>query len=119
VRHDRPARIDWRPPPEPVALRLGLVHAPYRRALDVFDRYGFDLALSGHTHGGQLRVPGLGALVANCDLPLRQTRGTSRHGTGLWLHVSAGLGHSRYAPFRFACRPEANILDIVPGAALR
>jgi predicted MPP superfamily phosphohydrolase len=112
---DRPAQIDWQGTPGPVALRLGVVHAPYRRALDVFDRHGFDLALAGHTHGGQLRVPGFGALVANCDLPLSQARGTSRHGVNLWVHVSAGLGHSRYAPIRFACRPEASILDIVPG----
>jgi uncharacterized protein len=115
VRFDRPARIDWAPPAEPVALRLGVVHAPYLRALDVFDSHGFDVVLAGHTHGGQIRVPMLGALVANCDLPLRQARGTSRHGANLWLHVSAGLGHSRYAPVRFACRPEASILDIVPG----
>jgi len=116
--HDRPTLIDWSPPEEEVAFRLGLVHAPYLRALDVFDRHGFDLALSGHTHGGQIRIPGIGALVANCDLPLRAARGTSRHGAGLWVHVSAGLGHSRYAPIRFACRPEASILDIVPGADL-
>lgn len=116
VERDRPAQIDWQPPPGPVALRLGVVHAPYLRALDVFDHHGFDLALAGHTHGGQLRVPVLGALVANCDLPLGQARGTSRHGLGLWVHVSAGLGHSRYAPVRFACRPEASILDIVPSA---
>lgn len=114
ARLDRPAWIDWRSPPEPVALRLGVVHAPYLRALDVFDRHGFDLVLAGHTHGGQLRIPVLGALVANCDLPLAQARGTSRHGADLWVHVSAGLGHSRYAPIRFACRPEASILDIVP-----
>jgi predicted MPP superfamily phosphohydrolase len=119
VRFDRPARIDWRPPDSPVALRLGVVHAPYRRALDVFDRHGFDLALAGHTHGGQLRVPGFGALVSNCDLPVRKARGTSRHGVDLWVHVSAGLGHSRYAPIRFACRPEASILDIVPSPLVR
>ncbi len=113
VKHDRPERIDWSQPVAPMALRLGLVHAPYRRSLDLFDRHGFDLVLAGHTHGGQVRLPGFGALVANCDLPLRQARGTSRHGTDLWLHVSAGLGHSRYAPVRFACRPEASVLDLV------
>jgi len=116
-RADLPARIDWRPPGDRIVLRLGLVHAPYLRALDVFDHHGFDLALSGHTHGGQIRIPGVGAVVANCDLPLRAARGTSRHGADLWVHVSAGLGHSRYAPIRFACRPEASVLDIVPGAA--
>jgi uncharacterized protein len=114
IRRDHPERIDWAPPDEDVALRLGVVHAPYLRSLDVFDRNGFDLVLAGHTHGGQVRLPGYGALVANCDLPLDQARGLSRHGAGLWLHVSAGLGHSRYAPIRFCCRPEATLLDLVP-----
>lgn len=111
---DDASRIDWTPPASPVALRLGIVHAPYLRALDVFDRHGFHLALAGHTHGGQVRLPGVGALVVNCDLPLRQSRGASRHGSALHLHVSAGLGQSRYAPIRFACRPEATLLDLVP-----
>ncbi|WP_370326372.1 metallophosphoesterase [Euzebya sp.] len=94
-------------------LRLGLVHAPYLRALHAFDASGFDLALSGHTHGGQLAVPWWGALVSNCDLPPSQARGTSRIGVDLRLHVSAGLGHSIYFPFRFACRPELSVLDLV------
>jgi uncharacterized protein len=111
---DAPERLDWTPPATPVALRLGVVHAPYTRALDVFDCHGFDLAVAGHTHGGQVRLPGVGALVANCDLPLRQARGVSRYGADLWLHVSAGAGQSLYAPFRFACRPEATLLDLVP-----
>lgn len=109
---DRPDDLDWSAPAEPTALRLGLVHAPYRRALDVFADAGYDLVLAGHTHGGQLRVPGLGALVNNCDLPLRQARGLSRHEQA-WLHVSAGLGESLYAPVRFACPPEASLLELV------
>ncbi len=92
-------------------LRLGLVHAPYLLALGRLRAAGYDLLLSGHTHGGQLRIPGVGPLVANCDLPLSQARGLSRHDGG-WLHVSAGLGHSRYAPVRFACRPEATLLEL-------
>ncbi len=94
-------------------LRLGLVHAPYRRALDAFDGAGFDLALAGHTHGGQIAVPWWGALVSNCDLPPAQARGTSWQGADLRLHVSAGLGHSVYFPVRFACRPELSVLDLV------
>ncbi|MFW5934037.1 MAG: metallophosphoesterase, partial [Actinomycetota bacterium] len=92
-------------------LHLGLVHSPYLAALDTLVDAGCDLLLAGHTHGGQVRLPGLGALVANCDLPLDQVRGASRHG-GRWLHVSAGLGHSRYAPIRFACPPEATLLEL-------
>lgn len=97
-------------------LWLGLVHAPYLRTLEAFDRSGFDLALAGHTHGGQLAVPGWGALVANCDLPPAQAKGSSRVGADLRLHVTAGLGHSIYAPIRFACRPELSVLDLVPPA---
>ncbi|MBW3657388.1 MAG: metallophosphoesterase [Actinobacteria bacterium] len=93
------------------ALHLGLVHAPYRAALDLMVDAGHDLVLAGHTHGGQVRLPGIGALTANCDLPLDQARGLSRWGPSA-LHVSPGLGHSPYAPFRFACRPEATLLHL-------
>jgi predicted MPP superfamily phosphohydrolase len=96
-------------------LRLGVVHSPYRRALDAFERNRYDLVLAGHTHGGQVCLPGVGALVTNCDLPRDRARGLSRWGAS-WLHVSAGLGTSKYAPFRFACRPEASLLDVVPPA---
>jgi uncharacterized protein len=115
VRYDRPHAVDWAAPQESVALRLGLVHAPYLRSVERFAGAGYDLVLAGHTHGGQVRAPLVGALVNNTDLPLRHSRGLSRPDGGVWLHVSAGLGHSRYAPFRFACRPEATILDLVPG----
>jgi predicted MPP superfamily phosphohydrolase len=95
----------------PERLRIGVVHSPYRRSLDAFERNGYGLVLAGHTHGGQVRLPGIGALVDNCDLPLDQARGLSRWGSS-WLHVSAGLGTSKFAPFRFACRPEASLLTL-------
>jgi len=102
-------------PPQPARLRLGVVHSPYRRALDAFERNGYGLVLAGHTHGGQVCLPGVGALVTNCDLPRDRVRGLSRWGAS-WLHVSAGLGTSKYAPFRFACRPEASLLTVVSTA---
>ena len=104
-------------------LRLGVTHAPYRRVLDAMHADGSDLILAGHTHGGQLCVPGWGALVTNCDLDTRRAKGL--HGwpgprpdalggeESTWLHVSAGLGTSPYAPVRFACRPEATLLTLV------
>lgn len=92
-------------------VNLGLVHAPYTAALDVLVEAGHDVLLAGHTHGGQVRFPPFGAVVGNCDLPLGQIRGASRY-RERWLHVSPGLGHSRYAPFRFACRPEATLLEL-------
>ena len=97
-------------------LALGVAHAPYRRVLDAMTADRLDLLLAGHTHGGQLRVPGVGALVTNCDLPRRCARGLHRWSRGTassWLHVSAGLGTSPYTPFRFACPPEASLLRLV------
>lgn len=102
-------------------LSIGVTHAPYRRILDAMTSDGFGLILAGHTHGGQLCLPGVGALVTNCDLPRRQARGLSEHRTAgaagrSFLHVSAGIGTSPYAPVRFACPPEATLLTLVPAA---
>lgn len=75
---------------------------------------GYDLIVAGHTHGGQVCLPGGRALVTNCVLPPRLVKGVIRIG-GSVLHVSPGLGTSKYAPFRFACPPEATLLEL--GAA--
>jgi len=99
-------------------LSLGVTHAPYRRVLDEFTDLGADVLLAGHTHGGQVRIPGSRkALVANCDVPLDQARGLSdwtHDGRTVPLNVSAGIGHSIYAPVRFACRPEVTLLTLLP-----
>jgi predicted MPP superfamily phosphohydrolase len=99
------------------ALVVGVTHAPYRRVLDAMTADGAALVLAGHTHGGQLCLPGVGALVTNCDLPRSQARGVSTWttpGRRAPLHVSAGLGTSPYTPVRFACRPEASLLTLTP-----
>lgn len=107
-------------------LSIGVVHAPYTRVLDTMAAEGLPLILAGHTHGGQLRVPGYGALVTNCDLDVGRARGVSRWWPGganasssnlapvdaAWLHVSAGLGTSPFTPVRLACRPEASLLTL-------
>lgn len=92
-------------------LRLGVAHAPYRRVLDSFVADGADLILAGHTHGGQLRLPWLGALVTNCDLPRSQARGLSAW-AGVPLHVSGGLGASPYSNYRLWNPPEATLLTL-------
>ena len=104
-------------------LRIGLLHAPYRRVLDAMVTDGVDLALAGHTHGGQLCLPGVGALVTNCDLDRGRASGLSQWpgrigspeaAADMYLHVSAGLGTSPYTPVRLACRPEATLLTLLP-----
>lgn len=101
------------PTPTSPTVRIAVAHAPYRRVLDGFVRDGADLILAGHTHGGQLRVPGFGALVTNCDLPRSQARGLSTW-SGVPLHVSAGMGASPYSNYRFATPPEATLLTLLP-----
>ena len=94
---------------------LGVTHAPYRRVLDSFTDLGAQAIFGGHTHGGQVCLPFYGALVANCDIPLKQAKGLStwtHDGRSIPLNVSAGCGHSIYAPVRFACRPEATLLTL-------
>jgi predicted MPP superfamily phosphohydrolase len=111
-------------------LTLGITHAPYQRVLDDMVRDGARMVIAGHTHGGQLCIPGYGALVTNCDLDRYRAKGLSRWwvGAGLdprsarrpapshaaWLHVSAGLGTSPYSPVRFACPPEATLITMTP-----
>lgn len=100
-------------------VTVGVTHAPYQRVLNSFVNHGAQLLLAGHTHGGQVCVPGFGALVTNCDIPRDQVKGLSvwRHGLrSAFLNVSAGLGTSIYAPVRFACPPEATLLTLVPTA---
>lgn len=102
----------------PDVVTLGVTHAPYRRVLDSFVTYGADVIFAGHTHGGQVRLPGLPPLVTNCDIPREQAQGLSvwhhaRHAA--FLEVSAGLGTSIYAPVRFFCPPEAVIVTLTAG----
>ena len=89
------------------------MHSPEPRLLDQFEADGYDLLLAGHTHGGQLRLPFYGALVTNCGIERERVRGLHRHPVDgqAWLHISAGLGTSPWAPAgspaarRPACSP--------------
>lgn len=96
------------------AAAIGLMHSP--DIVSEFSLAGFDLGLAGHTHAGQVRVPGMGAVVTNCSLPAGLAGGLHRVGP-TWLHVSPGLGNGRFSPIRFNCRPEATLLVLEPVSA--
>ncbi|MGO2110552.1 MAG: metallophosphoesterase [Pseudoclavibacter sp.] len=99
---------------------LALVHAPYQRILSRFTELGAAAIFAGHTHGGQVCLPGYGALVTNCDIPREHVSGLSTWRAGgreAALHVSAGLGTSIYAPVRFACPPEATLATLTARAS--
>ncbi len=107
-----PATLAAVPPGEPFVL---LAHNPA-----VFPRAaaaGVPLTLAGHTHGGQVRVPGAERLLGHAD-------GSRPYGPGGWyrqgeqaLFVSRGLG-TTFLPVRWNSRPEATLIRITadPGA---
>lgn len=102
---DLPAALADVPPDAPVIL---LAHSPeiIAGALDPRIR----LILSGHTHGGQICLPGGGAPYTNMRLPRRYVAG--RHQLdGATLYVSRGIGSTRM-PIRFNCLPEATVFTL-------
>jgi predicted MPP superfamily phosphohydrolase len=113
------AHIGWHdlrvaPRTSPERFGFAVMHSP--DSAPETAALGYDLMVAGHTHGGQVCLPGLGALVTNCSLPTRLVSGLIRVG-GTVMNVSPGLGTSKYAPFRFFCRPEATLLELHPRAA--
>ena len=74
---------------------------------------GLDLQLSGHTHGGQVRLPFIGALYAGSLYGRRFDAGRRQLG-GLTLYITRGLGlEGKGAPrLRFLCPPEVTLWEI-------
>jgi predicted MPP superfamily phosphohydrolase len=108
------AHIRWHdlrraPRVEPDRFGVAVMHSP--DTAPEAAAFGYDLVLAGHTHGGQVCLPGFGAIVTNCSMPRRLAAGLFRMGPAI-LHTSRGLGTSKYAPFRFACRPEVTFLEL-------
>jgi predicted MPP superfamily phosphohydrolase len=96
-------------------LVIGVSHAPYLRVLESMGSAGAAMIFAGHTHGGQVCLPIVGALTTNCDLPAKYAKGISAWrfaGRDVILNVVAGLGHSIYAPVRFFCRPEVRLITL-------
>jgi predicted MPP superfamily phosphohydrolase len=113
------AHIGWHdlrvaPRTSPERFGFAVMHSP--DSAPETAALGYDLLVAGHTHGGQVCLPGFGALVTNCSLPTRLVSGLIRVG-GTVMNVSPGLGTSKYAPFRFFCRPEATLLELHPRPA--
>jgi len=89
------------PDPNMADFRLLLSHSP-----DQFYRacqWGVDLVLSGHNHGGQVRLPAVGPLFMPSRYSRRFDRGFFRSGRSL-LYVSEGVAGQH--PYRYGCPPE-------------
>ncbi|MFT7619751.1 MAG: putative MPP superfamily phosphohydrolase [Planctomycetota bacterium] len=72
-----------------------------------------DLHLAGHTHGGQIVIPGFGALVTLSSLPRKYARGLHKHGDH-WINICAGIGmEGNHAPrIRLFCPPEVTFIEM-------
>ena len=90
-------------PGDACAILLSHTPEPYRAAA----AHGFDLMLSGHTHGGQICLPGGIPVLTDCPAPRRLARGAWRfedmHG-----YTSVGCGYS-IIDARFHCLPEVTV----------
>jgi uncharacterized protein len=100
-----PKEIDGQRPP-----RLVVSHSPdqflWARSFDA------DLMLAGHTHGGQIRLPWLGPLVAPSRYGVKYASGEFFEEPTL-MHVSRGL--SSLQPLRYGCPPEISLLILASG----
>ncbi|MCC6493801.1 MAG: metallophosphoesterase [Pirellulales bacterium] len=110
--------MPWMRPSRPIKLpartlgrefRLALCHTPDQLANCV--QADADLALAGHTHGGQVQLPILGSIMSPSLHGTRYACGVFRRGQTV-LHVSRGLGGE--TPLRWRCPPEAALLELAP-----
>ena len=98
---------DVSPPANEQAFRLALCHSP-----DQFrwcQRAGIDLALAGHTHGGQVQLPLLGVVASPSYHGTRYACGVFRRDTTI-MHVTRGIGGE--TPIRWRCPPEIALLEL-------
>lgn len=94
-------------------FHIVLGHAP---DFSLSPRVDADLLVAGHTHGGQVRLPGIGPLITFSRVPRAWAAGHTRIGEGKHLFVSRGVGMERRdAPrLRFLCRPQLVFIEVVP-----
>lgn len=93
---------------DPAAFTLFLAHEP--DLAEYAASYRVNLQLSGHSHGGQVRIPLVGPLILP-DLARRYPEGLYRIADEMYLYTNRGIGVSSY-PVRFLCRPELTVITL-------
>jgi predicted MPP superfamily phosphohydrolase len=90
------------------SFRILISHGP--DVMPLARRLGYRLILCGDTHGGQIRLPLIGAVIVKSRVSRRYCRGLVREGSSL-LCISAGIGTCGF-PVRTLCPPEVRILTL-------
>jgi len=96
---------------DPGKLRISLMHTPDAWVLSTLANKNTDIVFAGHTHGGQVRLPLIGAIISGCRIKTRFASGLF-YLKKMVLYISRGLGEGRYSQFRFYCPPEASIITV-------
>lgn len=91
------------------AFKVLLAHSP--ELLDEAARSGVDYYLCGHTHGGQICLPGTIPILTNANCPRRYVRGSWKY-QKMAGHTSRGTGSSGL-PVRFFCPPEITLHKLI------
>lgn len=92
-------------------LRLAMLHTPDSYVLATLHKKDVDIVFSGHTHGGQVRLPLVGAIISGCMIKTKFASGLF-YLKKMVLYISRGLGEGKYSQFRCYCPPEASIITI-------
>jgi len=95
--------------PEPEVGKINILLCHYPSVIENLGEKKFDLILTGHTHGGQVRFPFYGAPILPCDSE-KYDYGLFRTKNGS-LYVGSGLGYFEVKA-RFNCRPEIVLFEL-------
>ncbi len=103
-------RLDALPPPEERDFTLLLAHDPDQAEKARREYDAVDLIVSGHTHGGQVRLPFVGAIRNPAEFEELYEEGLRRR-PWTQVYTSRGVG-TVHIPVRFLCRPEVAVLEL-------
>ncbi len=99
--------LPTKPPGDKQGLKILLTHSPDQ--IEWAEPYNFDLIFAGHTHGGQVAIPGIGPIVAPSKFGVLYAGGTFQIGNSL-MHVSRGISGDE--PIRICAAPELGCFTI-------
>ena len=93
-------------------LKILMSHSPDILYSQELGKKRFDILLSGHTHGGQVRMPGVGPLITGTDYASRKEAfGLYKTSNGMYVNVSSGIGYSLMR-IRVNCPPEIILVEL-------